>query len=95
MDDTHHPANTAHADYEETELAADDVPLYTVTDNIIAGDHSLVHSFIFNDGIHILTIDTTFQTSTVVHMPCLLSTAVIITLDGHHFPSCEGAQAYL
>jgi WD repeat-containing protein 48 len=50
--------NTAHADYEERELAADAVPLYTVPDDVIPGDHGLVRSIILNDRIHALTVDT-------------------------------------
>jgi len=57
-EDTCHPVNTARADYEERELAADAVPLYIAPDDIIAGDHGLVRSTILNDRIHALTVDT-------------------------------------
>lgn len=57
-EDTVHPAHTARADYEDRDLAADAVPLYTVPDLVIPGDHGLVRSVILNDRIHALTVDT-------------------------------------
>jgi WD repeat-containing protein 48 len=52
-----HPTSTAHAVFEERELAADAVPLYSAPDDIIHGDHGLVRSVILNDRIHALTVD--------------------------------------
>jgi WD repeat-containing protein 48 len=56
-DTTHGGANTARADFEERELAADAVPLYRAPDNIIRGDHGLVRAVILNNRIHALTVD--------------------------------------
>jgi WD repeat-containing protein 48 len=53
----HGGANTARADFEERELAADAVPLYRAPDNIIRGDHGLVRAVILNNRIHALTVD--------------------------------------
>jgi WD repeat-containing protein 48 len=57
-EDTFQPVNTARADYEARELAADAAPLYTAPDDIITGDHGLIRSTILNDRIHALTVDT-------------------------------------
>jgi WD repeat-containing protein 48 len=57
MDDTTHVVNTARTDFEERELAADAVPLYSAPDDVVLGDHGLVRSIILNDRIHALTVD--------------------------------------
>ncbi|KAJ3840110.1 hypothetical protein EV361DRAFT_944237 [Lentinula raphanica] len=49
---------SARALFEEREIAADAVPLYTEPDDVIRGDHGLVRSIILNDRIHALTVDT-------------------------------------
>jgi WD repeat-containing protein 48 len=52
------PVNTARMEYEERDVAADAVPLYSSPEETIAGDHGLVRSIILNDRIHALTVDT-------------------------------------
>ena len=53
------PINTAvRANYENRDLAVDAVPLLTVPDEVIKGDHGLVRSVVLNDRIHVLTVDT-------------------------------------
>lgn len=49
---------SARALFEDREIAADAVPLYTEPDDVIRGDHGLVRSIILNDRIHALTVDT-------------------------------------
>ena len=49
---------SARGEYEERELAADAVPLCSVPDDVIEGEHGLVRSVILNDRIHALTVDT-------------------------------------
>ena len=58
MEDTMGPSgNTARAEYEERELASDAVPLYSVPDDEVYGDHGLVRSILLNDRLHALTVD--------------------------------------
>jgi WD repeat-containing protein 48 len=56
--DTVNHVNSARADFEERELAADAIPLCTDPDDVIRGDHGLVRSIVLNDRIHALTVDT-------------------------------------
>ncbi|KAK0201917.1 hypothetical protein DFS33DRAFT_1375400 [Desarmillaria ectypa] len=56
--DTVQPVPTAHAEYEEREIAADAKPLHAAPDNVIQGDHGLVRCIILNDRLHVLTVDT-------------------------------------
>ncbi|KAJ4483357.1 hypothetical protein J3R30DRAFT_1767713 [Lentinula aciculospora] len=49
---------SARALFEDREIAADAVTLYTEPDDVIRGDHGLLRSIILNDRIHALTIDT-------------------------------------
>jgi WD repeat-containing protein 48 len=53
-----HQTNSARADYEEREIAADAAPLCGVPDYVIEGEHGLVRSVMLNDRIHALTVDT-------------------------------------
>ncbi|KAL4250924.1 WD repeat WDR48 family protein [Abortiporus biennis] len=57
-EDTLHPMRTARMEYEEREVAADAVPLHSVPDEIVHGEHGLVRSVILNDRMHALTVDT-------------------------------------
>lgn len=57
-EDTTLQTNTARADYEERELAANAKPLRVEPEEIIVGDHGLVRSIILNDRMHALTVDT-------------------------------------
>lgn len=50
--------NTARADYEEREVAADASPLNSTPDEVVAGEFGLVRSIILSDRIHALTVDT-------------------------------------
>lgn len=50
--------NTARAEFEERELAADAVPYCSEPDDVIPGDHGLVRSVILNDRISALTVNT-------------------------------------
>jgi WD repeat-containing protein 48 len=56
-DDAVPQINTARADYEEREIAADATPLCMVPDDVIEGDLGLVRSIMFNDCIHAITVD--------------------------------------
>lgn len=57
-EETLHPRRAARADFEERELASDAVPLHTVPDEVIHGDHGLVRCALLNDRVHALTVDT-------------------------------------
>lgn len=57
-EETLHPLRTARIDYEEREVASDAVPLHTVPDEVIHGDHGLVRSAVLNDRLHALTVNT-------------------------------------
>ncbi|KAF9552075.1 WD40 repeat-like protein [Agrocybe pediades] len=50
--------NSARAEYEERELAADATPFCAEPDDVIPGDHGLVRSVILNDKITALTVNT-------------------------------------
>ena len=53
------PLNTAaRASYEDRDLAVDAVPLLSLPDEVIKGDHGLVRSVMLNDRMHVLTVDT-------------------------------------
>jgi WD repeat-containing protein 48 len=68
-----HATSTARADFEERELAADAVPLYSNPDDIVWGDHGLVRSVILNDRIHALTVDISGEVAVwdIVRGTCL------------------------
>jgi WD repeat-containing protein 48 len=51
-------SRTARTMYEERELATNAVPLCTIPDDIILGEHGLVRCTILNDRIHALVVDT-------------------------------------
>ncbi|KAI0094173.1 hypothetical protein BDY19DRAFT_6668 [Irpex rosettiformis] len=57
-EETIHPLRTARAEFEERDLAADAVPLHSVPDEVIHGDHGLVRCAILNDRVHALTVNT-------------------------------------
>lgn len=57
-DETLHPAHNARVEYEEREVVADAVPLQSMPDEIIEGEHGLIRAIILNDRIHALTVDT-------------------------------------
>lgn len=57
-EETLHPRRTARADFEEREIASDAVPLHTMPDEIIHGEHGLVRCAMLNDRVHALTVDT-------------------------------------
>ncbi|TFK51249.1 WD40 repeat-like protein [Heliocybe sulcata] len=73
VDDMVVPVNTARADYEEREVAADAVPFAKVPDHVIEGDHGLVRSIILNDRMHALTVDTAGEVAVwdIVRGTCL------------------------
>lgn len=73
VEETLHPMRTARMEYEEREVAADAVPLYSTPDYIIHGDHGLVRSVILNDRIHALTVDTAGEVAVwnIVRGTCL------------------------
>ena len=58
MEDAAPQLKSTRGEYEERVLAADAVPLYSVPDDVIEGEHGLVRSVILNDRIHsvILTV---------------------------------------
>ena len=49
--------NTPRAEYEQRELASDAVPLYSIPDDVVQGDHGLVRSILLNDRLRTLTVD--------------------------------------
>ena len=58
IDETMQPSGTTpRAEYEQRELASDAVPLYSVPDDVVHGDHGLVRSVLLNDRLHALTVD--------------------------------------
>ncbi|KZT30117.1 WD40 repeat-like protein [Neolentinus lepideus HHB14362 ss-1] len=73
VDEAVQPVNTARADYEEREVAADAVPLVKTPDHVIEGDHGLVRSITLNDRIHALTVDTAGEVAVwdIVRGTCL------------------------
>ena len=57
-EETLHPRRTARAEFEEREIASDAVPLRSMPDEVIHGEHGLVRCALLNDRVHALTVDT-------------------------------------
>jgi len=57
-EDTVMVSNTARMKYDERDLAADAVPLCSMPDDVIPGDHGLVRCIVLNNRINALTVDT-------------------------------------
>jgi WD repeat-containing protein 48 len=57
-EETIHPYRVARAEFEEREMATDAIPLNSVPDEIIHGEHGLIRCAVLNDRMHALTVNT-------------------------------------
>ena len=49
--------STPQVEYEQRKLVSDAVPLYSIPDDVVHGDHGLVRSILLNDRLHALMVD--------------------------------------